>query len=177
MVIRVASFGPVDPVVEAIVPAAGQHERGAPLDVAIISAIPRQEDHAFDALTDADFTRLCLDPLLELERSIADALSRLRRDGMVLLVTGDAWLGEPDAAPQSAACGAVMTLMRSIATRADLPRANLVAIPLHGARRTSSLAAEAAAVVRALIAAPSINGQALILDRGEHLVSRHVGRR
>jgi len=148
-----------------------------PIDAAIVAAPDSQERHEFADIDDADFIRLCVDPLIDLETATAAALARLIPGGAILFVGTDAHLGQPDAAPQSAASGALMTLARSIAVRDPALRANLLLLPYEAERHGPTTAADAAQVAAPLLMAPSLTGQAIYVDGGAHLTARHVGRR
>jgi hypothetical protein len=151
-------------------------DRG-PIDAAIVAAPDSQERHEFADIDNADFIRLCVDPLIDLEIATAAALARLIPGGAILFVSTDAHLGQPDAAPQSAASGALMTLARSIAVRDPALRANLILLPYEADRHGPATAADAARIAAPLLMTPSLTGQAIYVDDGAHLTARHVGRR
>lgn len=148
-----------------------------PIDAAIVAAPDIEERHQFEEIDDTDFIRLCMEPLIALEAATAKAMARLRPCGTILFIGTDAHLGHPDAAPQSAASGAMMTLARSIAVRDPTLRANLLLLPFEVERRGPAIVADAARIAASLFAAPSLAGQAIYVDNGAHLTARHAGRR
>ncbi len=182
MVMRLTLFGHADDCAHAIAETLyADHGFVAtddgPVDAAIVVATDPEEPHAFADIDDADFARLCLEPMIALEVATAAALVRLTPGGAILFIGTDAYLGQPDAAPQSAASGALVTLARSIAVRDPALRASLLLLPYEADRRGPATAADAARIAAPLLTAPSLAGQIIHVDAGAHLIARHVGRR
>jgi len=182
MVIRIALFGRADDRSAAILKALSADgtcivaDEGT-IDAAIVAAPDAEECHEFADIDDADFIQLCIDPLIDLEAATGAAMARLAPGGAILFVGTDAHLGQPDAAPQSAASGASMTLVRSIAVRDPMLRANLILLPYEANRCDEAAIADAARIAAPLLTAPSLTGQSIYVDNGAHLTARHVGRR
>jgi hypothetical protein len=148
-----------------------------PVDVVLVDAIDGPEPILFSDLTDADFDRLYIKPTLRLEQALRTALLRVKPGGSLILLGTDAYLGQPEGAPQSAASGTMINVARSLALQEPSLRVNMILLPYDPSRHDAATSNDAAHAATMLIASRFIRGERILVDGGSHLVSLHVARR
>lgn len=142
-----------------------------PVDAVLIDTVDDDEAVAFDCLTDADLTRLYIEPTVRLEQAAHDAVLRLKEGGAILFVGTDAYLGLPSGAAQSAASGSMVLLARSLPLWKPSLRSNVLVLPSSASRRVERTITDAASIAAVLLAASSVNGETISVAGGAHLQS------